>query len=201
MKDQDYVGCHPFLSNDDFLTAIDDKVAPLVELALLSVLDFLHGLHVVEVAKVGTNHDGNLADEHSSWVELLNYALHFLSLLVSLEAGLGGLFHLFFDNADVHVELCRICHVSNAGFVRENGCIHVVTLLNAGIIIDMNLFKYDIVLNIFLVLPARYVLVDDIDGVDPVFFDYLLHIEGEEPVERGDLLGHEAMLLEVSIDH
>jgi hypothetical protein len=84
VEDEDDVGGHALICNDDFLTAIDDEVPALVVLALFSVLDFFVS-QVLKLAKLRANHHWYFSKEDVSGGEFshnLFFPIKFCSLVV-----------------------------------------------------------------------------------------------------------------------
>ncbi len=69
-KHVDHIVSHSFLSDDDFLTTIDNEIAALVISAILTVFDPLVLVQTFELAEVTSKHDRDFTDVDSGIILL-----------------------------------------------------------------------------------------------------------------------------------
>ena len=86
MKHVHHVVGHAFLSDYDLLASIYDEVATLIIAAVLTILDSLMLVQVLQLAEVAAQHHWNLANVYARIVLLEDHPLHFALPLPSLLA-------------------------------------------------------------------------------------------------------------------
>lgn len=65
VKHIDLVAAHAFLSNDDFLTSIDNEVATLIKATIFTILYSLMFIQILELTEFRAKHDRNFTNENS----------------------------------------------------------------------------------------------------------------------------------------
>jgi len=84
VKDIDLVVGHPLLSDDDFFTAVDDKVATLIKLTVFATVHSVILVQAVKLTELRAEHDRNLANHNSGRIELAEHLLDLSLALASL---------------------------------------------------------------------------------------------------------------------
>jgi hypothetical protein len=151
MEDQDYVGSHTLISDDDFFTTIDDKVTTLIENALFGILSYLFVVQASQLAEVRTNHNRYLPKEYLHFrLLILDNKLAVPSLNLSnfdtinlnrqiLSSQVNHPFAIFIFLSDnflqlshLHVDiyLSGICQVPQASLMRIYWLVALICLLN-----------------------------------------------------------------------
>ena len=102
MKHKYLIVGHSLLGYNDLLTPVDNKVASLIELAVLSTADTIVLIHLVKLAELRTKHHRYLANHDPSRVKLAEYLLDFPLALASLGIGVVCVsLKLFFRQCDI----------------------------------------------------------------------------------------------------
>jgi hypothetical protein len=194
---------HPLLRDEHLFGAVDHEVAALVVGALAQVGEVAVGA-ARQVAVVGAQHDGDLADP--ALVVLGDLRLGLAAVLAGgavparLAAGRGAprdhvLLH-------VHVERRRVGEVAQARLLGEDHHRLAVGLHKGGLG-QVDLAEPDLDLALLLLLVhhhPRVVLVLGRDREHRVLVHDLLQAGVDEVVERVQLLPHQALLLKVRAD-
>ena len=204
MKDVDHVvGC-TFLRHDNLLATIDDKVASLIVATVLTVLHPLLLIQVSQLAEVASEHHWDFADVDTCVILLKNDSFDFTLALACFRAVLKVVLEFLLAELDVGVELSRVREVPHACLVRKDRHHAVVRLHDAWATVHMHLTELNLVHYILVRVPlflASRVLWDFLDLNFTVLSDNFLDVELEKAIEASNLLGDEAVLLEVGLDH
>ena len=185
---------HTLLSYEHLLVAIDDKVATLVIAALFGVVD-VHGFGVlVEPAVLGSYHDGYLAHQ--------NLIISIDCLLVQnwLNTGLrilGAILELLDLYSAEHLSLVR--EASHPASVGHYLLVGVIVFKVVGQLVDCRVSKDHLICTLIVVFKEILPLALDL-GHSELLDDFLDRVL-QESLKGEDLLGDEAVLLEVTIDH
>lgn len=170
MEHQHNVGSHALIGDDDFLTAIDDKVPSLIKNTLLSIFGYLFVVQAPKLAELRSDHDGDLAQEdlhlglNFQFLEFSVTSLYLadlnaidlkatvvpdspdsLAVLIFLDVNLLKLPHL-----DVDIDLSGVSQVPEARLMRIDRFVALVSLLDAGEGIHADLIEADFIPNILL---------------------------------------------------
>ena len=119
MKHVHHVVGHAFLSDYDLLASIYDEVTTLIIAAVLTILDSLMLVQVLQLAEIAAQHHWNLANVYARIVLLEDHSLHFALPLPSLLAVIEVIFQLFLTELDIRVEFSGVGEVAKAGLMRE----------------------------------------------------------------------------------
>ena len=145
MEDEDLVVGHALLGHDDFLTPIDDEVASLVILAVLTSSDSIILTQAVQLAELRPEHYRDLANHHSGRgilsEDLLHLPLPLPGLLVQL---ILVPVELLLRQSDVHEQLCSICEIPHPRLMWVNGTVLVVLLGDTRALVDACLAELDL---------------------------------------------------------
>ena len=145
MEDEDLVVGHALLGHDDFLTPIDDEVASLVILAVLTSSDSIILTQAVQLTELRPEHYRDLANHHSGRGILSEYLLDLPlpepGLLVQLVL---VPVEFLLRQSDVHEQLRSICEVPHPRLMRVYGTVLVVLLGDAWALVDAGLPELDL---------------------------------------------------------
>lgn len=135
-KDVDLVVSHAFLSNNDLLRTIDDKVATLIKRTILTIGDPLHLIQPSKLTKFGLEHDRNLSNKYSLALFFFDDCLNFPLPLLGQIIFDPGVVHLFLRKCYVSVELCGVGQISDTRLVRKHCGVQVVLLKESWMLAD-----------------------------------------------------------------
>jgi hypothetical protein len=145
VEDEDLVVGHALLGHDDFLTPIDDEVASLVILAVLTSSDSIILTQAVQLAELRPEHYRDLANHHSGRgilsEDLLHLPLPQPGLLVQLVL---VPVEFLLRQSDVHEQLRSICEIPHPRLVGVDGTVLVVLLCDAWALVDAGLTELDL---------------------------------------------------------
>ena len=101
---------------------------------------------------------------------------------------------------DLHctVELCLVSHATYASNMRPERVVRLVSLRLPWMLVNCRVAKGYLVRAIFIVLAMILFTIVDCLGLE--LLDDLLHRKHHKPLKGEDLLGHQSILLEVTID-
>lgn len=133
MEDKDLIVCHSFLSHNYLLTAINDEVAALIILAIFSSVYSVILVELVKLAKLGSEHDRDLANHHSCSVILRDHLFDLPLSLASLHVDLKLVpVKLLLGELDVNKQLGGIRQVAGTSFMRINCSVLIILLCDPG---------------------------------------------------------------------
>lgn len=84
--------------------------------------------------------------------------------------------------------------------MREHGFVALISLLDAGVLIDGDLAEQDVIVNVLVGFRSCAVLIFKLDRVVLMLLHDLLDTLFQKAVERRYLLGHESVQFEVRAD-
>jgi hypothetical protein len=133
MENHDLVVGHPFLSNDDLLSPIDNEVSSPIVFAVLTTMNSVILSHAVEAATLRSEHHWNLSDHDVIKHPLLQDFLNLWSVLPGLLVNLEFIFGQFIlRQLNVHEQLSCIGQVTDAGFMGEHCTLRAVLFTDSG---------------------------------------------------------------------
>jgi len=189
LEDEHDVLGHTFLRDEHLLGAVDDEVATLVVAALLRLVHDGVLVEIRQVAELRAHHDGNF----SNWDLFIEYLLFFFE-----RRALFGFYDHCFDQTHIYENFSLIGQTANARLMRPQVVILVVVFLVAGCLVDLHVAEENVVNGFFILVENELLLLLDRSVLELV--DNLLHTVLQEAFERLDLLRHQAVHLEVTID-
>ena len=185
--------CHTLLSNQDLLLTVDDKVAALIVSALPSILDDFILAQLGEMTEARADHDWDFAD----WNLILReYRRLRLDFVLACERVLISILDL--EDLDGAEDLRLIGQITDPCRVRHDGFVAAIAFVQARELVDDSAAKYDLIRSFFVIVAE--VLATLIDRLLPELIDDLLDRVEQEALEGEDLLGHQAVLLEVTVN-
>lgn len=160
------------MSNKHLLLPVHDEVATLIIAALASVVHNLLLAELGQVAELGADHDGDLAD------------LDFVALPQKLLAhggaravsGRVALLELLYFHGDVDLSL--VSQVPESGLVREDRFVLTIFLKIARKLVNSDIAEIDLVNGLFIMRTHKGALL--LDVVHAELLDDLLHRVLEE---------------------
>ena len=188
VEDQHDVACLSFLSDDDFLRAIDDEVASLVVHALL-VSDDCLVVAIAQMALTTPDHHWNLSKVDLSFLVFFDQFTWLFPDSLSL--------------FDVNVNLCiyLVRQVSNSSFVREIRIHLEVFVLHHWLVASVDLTKNNSIADVvFFLLRSGSILTVYTNKVALMLPDAVGYHVFDESVKGLNLLVNHSILFKVCID-
>lgn len=135
------------------------------------------------------------------WIVFYNSEFRFSFLPFSKASFFHGFLNEFLKS-NIYIYFCCISQVSDSRFMRKHWLITFICFLDSWWIINMHLFKDDIIIDIvFLSLSSRKILRFYLDSILFMLLDNFLNIHFQESIERRNLLWDKTMLLKISTNN
>ena len=194
MEYQHNIMRHTLLSNQDLLLTIDDKVATLIISALPRILHNLILAQLGKVTEARADHDWDFADGdlvlHENLCLRLNFVLASERVLISI---------MDLEDLDLAEDLRLIGQITDPCRVRHDRFVAAIAFVQPRELVDNSAAKSNFVRRFFVIVAE--VLASLVNRLLLELVDDLLDRVEEEALEGEDLLRHQAVLLEVAVDH